>query len=65
LYKRIENLKVYHRKGFHKKVVKINFNDLCMQIFDNSGASKPDAVIWLAQIQAISVTTEQKQLETQ
>ena len=30
LYKRIEDLKVYHTKGWHRKFFNINFSDTAM-----------------------------------
>ena len=63
MYKRIENLKTYHRKGYHKKIIKINFNDIAMQIFDNETCKKPKVVIWLAEIKSINVKTEAEQAD--
>jgi hypothetical protein len=65
LYKRIENLKAYHRRGYHRKVIKINFNDIALQIFDCDTTAKPKTVIWLAEIKAISVKTEHETADKQ
>jgi hypothetical protein len=35
LYKRIEDMKVYHTSGWHQKFFKINFIDTALQIFDS------------------------------
>ena len=65
LYKRIDNLKSYHNKGYHKKTIKINFDDIAMQIFDYETNKKPKTVIWLAEIKSINLKNEQEKPKTE
>jgi hypothetical protein len=51
LYKRIEDIKVYHTQGWHMKFFRINFLDTAIQIFESESAFKKKNakcnVIWL------------------
>lgn len=49
MYKRIEDLKVYHSSGWNKKYFKIVFEDSILQIFDSQKKIKerPKNLIWL------------------
>ena len=49
MYKRIEDIKIYHSSGWHKKYFKIIYDDSILQVFDskNNLDKRPKAIIWL------------------
>jgi len=49
MYKRIEDIKLYHTSGWHKKYFKIVFEDSILQIYDSKHElhKRPKTLIWL------------------
>jgi hypothetical protein len=49
MYKRIEEVKIYHSSGWHKKYFRIVYEDSILQIYDSKKKidEKPKNIVWL------------------